>query len=208
MHDNSVDGGLSWLSRRRAQILLELVSSLRQLEAAENDRALLRGIQERLISLMCRGEAIVRRERTHNRELRSNLHVGRPSKDLSRKLRRAIARSDARIVEHQHWLYVIRCVGDGIAYLYLPTLDLRHFSRSQPTGFISRKEGAALERRLWRSVFKRTTAGAILCDLTNCLRMGDICFLHDEGQYSLSEVKQPNGGTNGAPAGRASGRLP
>jgi hypothetical protein len=99
--------------------------------------------------------------------------------------------SDDRIVDHQYWLYVLRCVGDAMAHMYLPSLALRHCSRGAPVGFISRKTGARLERHLWRTVFRRTKAAAILCDLTNCLRIGDICLLSPEGTYEFAEVKQP-----------------
>ena len=179
------------LSRRRASILLELVHMLRELEDSDDDAPILQNIQERLIELMCRGEARVRAEKDNNRRLRSQLHIGRLEKGAAQQIRAAISVSDDRIVDHQYWLYVLRCVGDAIAHIYLPSLALRHCSRGSPVGFISLKKGTRLERRLWRTVFRRTKAAAILCDLTNCLRIGDICFLTPEGTYEFAEVKQP-----------------
>jgi hypothetical protein len=179
------------LSRRRAIVLLGLVVALRELEKAPEDKRQLRNLQERLLSLMVRTEGQVRKEKNKNRELRSHLHVGRPAKDVSKKLRDAIAASDARVEDHQHWLYVLRCVGDGIAHIYLPPLVLRHASLGPPIGFISQKAGSILERRLWRMLLRKTEAAGILCDITNCLRVGDICVLHPSKIYSFAEVKQP-----------------
>lgn len=90
--------------------------------------------------------------------------------------------------------YVWRCFGDAIAFTYMDKFALKQcfFSTEsrnakQGAGFIADKSGLNNEIALLEFVLERNVP-AILSDLTNTIRYGDICLMGTSDPY-LIEVK-------------------
>jgi hypothetical protein len=83
-----------------------------------------------------------------------------------------------------------RCVGDALAWRvfgfereYITTL-----ARNQSPGMMAGKPGLAAELALTEKVWKEDDQFALMHDLTNCLRIGDISVFTDDGPKQI-EVK-------------------
>lgn len=70
-------------------------------------------------------------------------------------------------------LILTRSITDGLAFLVLPKWDIKPLSFKEAAGFISGKTGLGLELRVLRALAKKGEV-AIMNDLTNCVRYGDI----------------------------------
>lgn len=82
---------------------------------------------------------------------------------------------------------IFRAVGDGLAFIYLNKWDVKPFVFKEPCGFISGKTGLAKELAILKRLYKENKV-AILNDITNCLRYGDITVPKNGFPY-LVEVK-------------------
>lgn len=94
--------------------------------------------------------------------------------------------------------YVWRCFGDAIAFIYLDRFAIKQCYFSTETtrpksdaGFLSDKEGASTEIATLELVLAKGIP-ALLVDLTNTLRHGDICLMA-ESDPKLIEVKTTSG---------------
>lgn len=99
----------------------------------------------------------------------------------------------AQLFFHRLYASACRAIGDGIAWRALGydravtrTLCER---RSQQT---LASEGMIQELREWSSHFERGTGLAIFNALTNCLSIGDVTVVHDDGSVEVIEVKSSN----------------
>jgi hypothetical protein len=91
-------------------------------------------------------------------------------------------------------IYVWRCFGDALAFVYLDKYAIKqtYFETTsanikQPAGFISGKAGIANEIVLLESAIDAHVP-AVLVDLTNSIRHGDVCLLGESDPF-LIEVK-------------------
>jgi hypothetical protein len=88
----------------------------------------------------------------------------------------------------------LRCVGDALAWRVFG-FQRQHIialSQNQPSGVMAGKKGLQAETA---AVDKALADGhfAILHDLTNCLRVGDITVFGDDGMATIIEVKSDPG---------------
>ncbi len=125
--------------------------------------------------------------------------IARRNKSL--KMKRAIPIGKARAAglkeaieklyklrEHYRYvIYILRAVGDGLAFIYFQPGELAPMATKQKSGFISGKKGLAVEIKALKRVFRSGGIG-ILTDLTNCLRHGDIIVYKDRRRRVI-EVK-------------------
>lgn len=98
------------------------------------------------------------------------------------------------------WQYVrynFLCLGDCLAFLYMDRFALKHtyfnvetYESKQSGGFISGKSGYENEMKHLETVISHDVP-AVLCDITNVLRYGDICLLGGNDP-SFLEVKSSN----------------
>jgi hypothetical protein len=96
-----------------------------------------------------------------------------------------------------HLLFLWRCFGDGIAFIYQSKYSLKHtyydgnYNVKAPAGFMTEhgrlKRGFAREYRILCSGIKHNVP-VVLCDLTNVIRYGDVCALGAEDPVCI-EVK-------------------
>lgn len=89
-----------------------------------------------------------------------------------------------------------RCVGDALAWRVFG-YDRRHIialCRNQSPGVMAGKKGLERERETVREAFVEDGRFALMHDLTNCLRIGDVTVFTDEGpvtdEVKTNEAKQ------------------
>lgn len=98
-----------------------------------------------------------------------------------------ISKRYALIDEYQNLLLTFRTIGDALAFIYLDKWDIKPQAFKQSPGFVSGKSGLRHELRLLRLVFS-IGGVALLNDLTNCLRYGDISVVRNQRSLII-EVK-------------------
>jgi hypothetical protein len=110
-------------------------------------------------------------------------------KDASKKAKNGIARYHVQLEEYQELLAIMRWIGDALAFSFLDRYDIKPLGfHKENAGFLSGKRGSRRERKIFRAVFNWGRI-AILNDLTNCLRYGDITVFDKNGRYYIFEVK-------------------
>lgn len=97
------------------------------------------------------------------------------------------ARISSKLDDYRRVRYLLRCAGDAIAFMFLSRWDIKPQWHRQDAGFISGKSGLSRELEILKSLFDHEEV-AILNDVTNVLRFGDITHFHD-GIFSTYEVK-------------------
>jgi hypothetical protein len=88
-------------------------------------------------------------------------------------LKTRIARHRGGIDRCRRALALTRSITDGLAFSVLPKWDIKPLSFKETAGFVSGKAGLSLERLVLRALAKKGEV-AIMNDLTNCLRYGDV----------------------------------
>jgi len=158
---------------------------LRRLRDNLEDLEALRELQKLLLHEVTRAEEKIR-------QLKSELRKITGAKD-SAKVKR-LGYLNNRIDGFRQCAYIWRCFGDAIAFLYLDRFSLKQCFYStetpnpkQDAGFILGKEGLANELLLLKSALEHSVP-AILVDLTNTIRHGDVCLLGG-GDPCLIEAK-------------------
>jgi len=114
---------------------------------------------------------------------RRYLRTKRPiplDKALAAQAKEDIQRYQAQVDEYHNLLSIFRSVGDALAFIYLDKWDIKPMAFREDAGFISGKKGAYLERRILRDAFKSGRI-AIMNDLTDSLRYGDVTLLTEQG---------------------------
>jgi len=147
-------------------------------------------LQEQLLATLMRIEKNVRRHRSELEEIRRYLSMGREvsiDKPEANRAKRAIALHRTRIKEYQLLLVTFRGIGDGLAFTYLDKWDIKQLALKERSGFISGKSGLKFELKILRLAFSLGNV-ALLNDLTNCLRHGDITIL-SKGRRLFVEAK-------------------
>lgn len=125
---------------------------------------------------------IVRLER-RVRELRTRLGLERKrlagaggyrlSKAEATEEKRRVARDARQINMCQSLLRLTKSISDGLVFSVLPKWDIKPLSSKETAGFISGKQGLKLELRILRGLLRKGEI-ALMNDITNCLRHGDI----------------------------------
>jgi hypothetical protein len=158
---------------------------LQTLRANLEDLATLRELQKLLLREVIRAEEKIR-------ELKTELKTLKGTADSVAAKRSAFLEN--RIEGLRRCAYIWRCFGDAIAFLYMDKFALKHCFYStentnakQDAGFILGKEGLANELALLDSALNHNVP-ALLVDLTNTIRHGDICLMGESDPH-LIEVK-------------------
>lgn len=98
------------------------------------------------------------------------------------------ARLREQVERYQYLAFLFRTIGDGLAYSYIDSWDIKPLAFKEPAGDVSRNPGSRAERRMLRRL---SGAGfpVLLNDLTNCLRYGDLTLAGPERPV-IFEVKR------------------
>jgi hypothetical protein len=109
-------------------------------------------------------------------------------------LRTKLKRVAGYITAQEDQIYIWRCFGDALAYVYLDKFSVKHalfevdrWGTKEPPGMLHGKAGLRGEISLLVEAIDREIP-AVLCDATNTLRYGDVCMLGAGDPY-LIEVK-------------------
>jgi hypothetical protein len=169
------------LSRYRSSIY-KLTDMLRALESTPSDYALLFDLQKELLSRIKRIDARIAALKAKRRALVQQKKAG-SSKDEAKQTKDAIAATSEAITDAQRLLFLWRCFGDGIAFIYLNKHALKHmlynthdYNVKEAAGAILGKVGLRKEWSILKLIISRGVP-AVLSDLTNTIRHGDICVL-------------------------------
>ena len=174
--------------------IIDLISKLRSLRQNLSNLDLLIDIQNRLTQKIIYIEGRIDKCKGESTALKKALSLSRLPKQEAKKLKARRNILEERVKQYQWLLFVFRTIGDGIAFLYLDKWDIKPlaFKGSSPSykedvGYISGKSGKNSERALLLSAIAYNVP-AILTDLTNSIKHGDICLL-GEAMPRLIEVK-------------------
>lgn len=171
--------------------LLRMQNLLRQVQADPMGRKDdCRLLQEQVLATVTRIENQIRKHRRDEKEVRN--YLSKPNgntvdKASARDAKVAIQWHRNRIEDYQHLLITFKSIVDGLAFIYLDRWDIKQFAMKETSGFISGKSGLTFELSLFRLVF-RSGSVALLNDLTNCLRHGDLTIL-SKGKWLFVEAK-------------------
>ncbi len=159
-----------------------LVDALR---TDNSDFDALRGLQQLILHEVARNERIIRQTKADLKEA--------TAEDAQSAVRRKNL-LERRVESSRQCAYICRCFGDAIAYSYLDKHALKHtyFSTEstsvrQGSGFVSDKTGLSVEIELLEDALANGVP-AVLSDLTNIIRHGDVCLLGGHDPYPI-EVK-------------------
>lgn len=166
--------------KKHIYALSEAVSAIRSCpERVEQ----LKGFQVFLISRILKTEKKIDEIKISLSALKSELRSSRPTKEKSKEIKKKIGFYQKRVKEHQWMLFVWRCFGDAVAFLYLDKYAIKPFlyefganKQKQSSGRLAGKEGLGAELSVAFDALEHGVP-AILCDLTNCIRHGDVCLL-------------------------------
>lgn len=144
-----------------------------------SDLVALLDFQELLLLEITRAQTKIRLLKTERKSL--------PETD---ECRRRLDALDRRINRVRQVVYVWKCFGDAIAFIYLDRFSLKqtyynthNTNIKQDAGFLIDKEGGELELTIFRTIIGEGVP-CLLCDITNTIRYGDICTLTgDDPQF-------------------------
>jgi len=163
--------------------IIDLKSQINELSKDMSNHELLLHIQLSLLKGILNAERKITALKTE----RKSLIVKRIRRGLSRRssqaLKYRISALDRRITQYQWLRYLYRSFGDAIAFLYLDKWSIKPLlyddstaAVKQESGHLTAKQGLPAELGLILDA-KRHKVPALLTDLTNSIRYGDVCLL-------------------------------
>jgi hypothetical protein len=161
-------------------------------------------LQHYLVHRIRSRERVILRARKVEAKLRSSLRKGRLERAESKRVKRTLEDCSILINQARHWIFLWKCFGDGAACVYQSPYNLKlllydqDYNIKQEAGFITAKEGFDLEWEVLEGCLQKGLP-VVLSDLTNMIRIGDVCSLAGEDPLPL-EVKSSK--TSGARAAR------
>ncbi len=159
--------------------LIKLISSVQELNREpENKFQLCKEIQLSLIDKIFYIEHKIRNLRNEQELAKKKLHIKQEpplTKEQSEDLKTKINTLEEKISGYHELRKAFKSVGDAIAFTFMDKYSIKQFSQKEDVGFISGKTGFKLEMECFKVGFDHGFT-AILHDLTNCLRHGDITY--------------------------------
>lgn len=188
-----MDSNLSMLRYYKKHIFT-LKNMLDQLDPISNDFTPLLNIQKYIVDRILDSERRLKRKKSELAEFKKSLRCRETGKERSKEIKLKIQKANESINGYKYLLYLWRCFGDGIAFKYISKWNLKRllFESDSPDikqspGFIGGKSGIKLEWSLIENAALHKVP-AMLCDITNSIRHGDVCLLGASDPYVI-EVK-------------------
>lgn len=160
---------------RYKTIARQLVRKLRSFESDTADLRLLLEIELELFRRLCDIERTIGRISETIGLQKKKLRSSRASKAEAAVIKRRIAQLHERRDDYRNVAHFWRSIGDALAFTLFDKFDLKPLAFKEGPGGIADKKGSRLERRILRALLARDIP-AILCDVTNVIRYGDICI--------------------------------
>lgn len=154
---------------------------LNKIQADPDDLFAVRGLQSFLLRQVINVERRIKRLKNAKARIVS-LRRKKAPKAKSVFLKKLASKVGHRIQDLHQLLFLWKCFGDGIACVYQSPYSLKHlyfdgeYEVKNDPGFILGKTGFINEYRLLRKALAMNVP-AILSDLTNVIRHGDICLM-------------------------------
>jgi hypothetical protein len=168
---------------RRRKAFDQLFDLLRRIEQDDEDIPALMQSNGMILAEILRAERAVQRHRDRHRALTRALKTERADKAGARQLRTQIKRTSAAAAAQEDMIYIWKSFGDALAFLYLDRFSIKHayfeidkLGVKRDAGMLGGKKGLAAEVNFLAEA-AAAKVPAILCDVTNVLRYGDVCLL-------------------------------
>lgn len=188
---------------RRQKPFFEMVRLLRAIEADQDDFASVKALNLLILKEIIRAERKQDEHRAAYKELNRQLKTGRGSKEVSKALRTKIKRAAGFIDRYAKQIYVWKCCGDALAFLYLDKFAIKHayydtdrFAIKRDAGMIRDKQGLAGELTCLFSALEHQVP-AVLSDITNTIRYGDVCLLGASDPVPIEVKSSPKQSSRG-----------
>lgn len=179
---------------RRKRMFLELVNQLRTIEQDLDNLSAVKNLNLSILNLCIKTEKDIIRHKASLKNVKTALRTGRGDKSVTRLIRSRIKGTQAYITRYTAQLWLWKLFGDALAYSYLDKFSIKHayfsvedFEVKQDAGMLDGKLGLANELHVFLVALEHQVP-AILCDITNILRHGDVCLLGESDPYVI-EVK-------------------
>lgn len=163
--------------------ILTLKNKLDSIDPESSDLQPLLEFQSCLIKQIVRDEKRLSRRKNELVALKRDLRGKRLGKRESKALKGLIKRRKESVAGNKYLLYLWRCFGDGLVFKFISKWNLKRFlyeadsaEIKQKSGNIHGKDGLEQELDLLMDAIK-SNVPAVLCDLTNIIRHGDLCLL-------------------------------
>lgn len=184
---------------------------LKQIKTDTNNLDVILQMQKFLIRQIRRVETktrLMKKAKSRLKSLKAN--IGRNTalsrsekKQKSSAIKLLISQAEARLKDYKQLLFLWRCFGDAVVGAYQSTYSLKHlfydgdYNPKESAGFMTGKEGFSHEYRMLVTAIKKGVP-AILCDLTNIIRHGDLCLMGaaDPFLIEMKSSKNKNARTN------------
>lgn len=188
-----MDSDLSMLKYYKKHIFL-LKDMLDNIDPASEDFKPLLELQKYIVERILDTERRLKKKKTEFNELKKSLNNKSSGKEKSKINKSKIKKINDTISGYKYLLYVWRCFGDGIAFKYVCKWNLKRLlfesdspAIKQAAGHIGGKAGLKMEWHLVKNAAINKVP-AILCDITNSIRHGDVCLLGASDPFVI-EVK-------------------
>jgi hypothetical protein len=183
---------------RRKKAFFALYDLLRAIEASPDNLVLVRKMNLLLVKEVLRAEDNTLRHKAALKALNAKLKTARGSKDEANNIRRTIRRTESYINGYHQQRYIWKCFGDGLAYAYIDKYAIKHafyatdsYDVKPSAGMLGGKSGLVNELSCLFSAIEHDVP-AVLCDVTNILRYGDICLLGGSDPCLIEVKSSPN----------------
>ncbi|GKS91534.1 hypothetical protein [Acidovorax sp. SUPP2539] len=169
-------------------MMLHIIKTQKQLHAGaivDFQLLLLRKVKE--------AEKAIFRTKAIIQKLRLEKANDRPTKERSKEISKLIPVFEEKLEDYKYIIYIWKMYGESIAFIFCDKYAIKHFLYDekyhvkQTAGFVSGKEGLKTELMFLKEAGKNNVP-AVLCDLTNTLRHGDVCLLGRNDPYPI-EIK-------------------
>lgn len=138
-------------------------------------------------------ERAISRTKDTTQKLRLEKANDRPTRERSKEIKKTIKILDHKIEGYKYIIYIWKMYVESIVFHFCDKYAIKHFLYDdkyrvkETAGFVSGKDGIKTEIALLKAAAKNNVP-AVLCDLTNTLRHGDVCLLGNNDPYPI-EVK-------------------
>lgn len=173
--------------------IVKLKKMLNALDPRSDDFVHLLGMQRYIFSLIVHSEEKVQASRSNWQRLKGEIKSG-STKEKSRIQKAELKDIESVISAYKYLMYIWRCFGDGIAFKFISKWNLKRlffeadsYRVKQGPGNIGGKDGMQGEWELLEHALDHKVP-ALLCDITNSIRHGDVCLLGARDPY-VFEVK-------------------
>ncbi|QSL85457.1 hypothetical protein [Pseudomonas atacamensis] len=138
-------------------------------------------------------EKAISRTKELIQKLRLEKANDRPARERVKEIKYLIKKLERKVERYRYIIYIWKMYVESIVFHFCDKYAVKHFlyddkyNVKETAGYVSGKDGIKAEIALLKAAAK-SNVPAVLCDLTNTLRHGDVCLLGSNDPYPI-EVK-------------------